>query len=77
MKSVDPDGTVPVPARSAHSFFGGSTRVNTPVFDGGTLRPGHRIAGPAVIEEPTTTIVVYPGMTAEVSSAMNYLLTTR
>jgi hypothetical protein len=29
-----------------------------------------------VIEEPTTTVVVYPGMTAELSSAWNYLLST-
>jgi len=27
-----------------------------------------------VIEEPTTTLVIYPGMAAEVSDAGNYLL---
>ena len=30
--------------------------------------------GPAIIEEPTTTIVVYPGMSATISGAGNYLL---
>ena len=38
------------------------------------LKPGARIAGPAIIEEPTTTIVVYPGLSAELSPAGNYIL---
>jgi N-methylhydantoinase A len=65
-----------VPVRTGSAYFG-EARTDTPVFDGASLRAGHRIAGPAVIEEPTTTIVVYPGMTAEVSPSLNYLLTTR
>ena len=40
------------------------TRAKTPVFRGIELKPGASIAGPAIIEEPTTTIVVYPGMSA-------------
>jgi N-methylhydantoinase A len=44
----------PVPA-------GGYQFVETPVYDGGALRPGHRVAGPAVIEETQTTVVLYPG----------------
>ena len=32
--------------------------------------------GPAIIEEPTTTVVVYPGTTARVSDAGNYILST-
>ena len=35
---------------------------------------GATIAGPAIIEEPTTTIVVYPGTQAAVSDAGNYVL---
>jgi N-methylhydantoinase A len=38
------------------------------------LKPGAEIAGPAIIEEPTTTIVVYPGLSASLSAAGNYIL---
>jgi N-methylhydantoinase A len=38
------------------------------------LQPGARIAGPAAIEEPTTTIVVYAGGSAELTAAENYIL---
>jgi len=33
-----------------------------------------RIEGPAIIEEPTTTLVVYPGMATTISGAGNYLM---
>jgi N-methylhydantoinase A len=39
-----------------------------------TVGSGARIAGPAIIEEPTTTIVVYPGLSAVLSPAGNYIL---
>ena len=35
------------------------------------------ISGPAIVEEPTTTLVDYPGMSAEISGAGNYILHTR
>jgi N-methylhydantoinase A len=35
--------------------------TETPVYDGALLRPGNFIAGPAVVEQWGTTIVVYPG----------------
>ncbi len=49
-------------------------RALTPIFRGSVLRPGARIAGPAIIEEPTTTIVVTPGLSAALSAAGNYIL---
>ncbi|AGS26563.1 hydantoinase A/oxoprolinase protein (plasmid) [Rhizobium etli] len=60
--------------RTAH--FGETGSVEIGAYDGPTLRVGSRIAGPAVIEEPTTTIVVYPGMTATVTPHRNYLIET-
>jgi N-methylhydantoinase A len=39
------------------------------------LEPGATVAGPAVIEEPTTTIVVYPGWNAAVTDGGDYLMT--
>ncbi|WP_159715987.1 hydantoinase/oxoprolinase family protein [Geminicoccus flavidas] len=63
------------PARERRNcYFGGSTPVATGIYRAEHLEPGLRIEGPAIIEEPTTTLVVYPGMSAVVSGAGNYLL---
>ena len=43
-------------------------------YDGATLPRGARIEGPALIREPTTTIVAYPGSVVTVSALGNYLL---
>lgn len=43
------------------------------VHYGEELVPGDRIAGPAIIEEPTTTLVIYPGTSALVTGYGNYL----
>jgi N-methylhydantoinase A len=48
--------------------------VDTPIFDGGSVRAGHRIAGPAIIELPHTTIPVRPEQTAEVDRFGNLLI---
>ncbi len=64
----------PKPARQAHAYFSGLGRVATPIYDGPALATAARIEGPAIIEEPTTTIVIYPGMRAEVTPLHNYLL---
>jgi N-methylhydantoinase A len=64
------------PDRSVQAFFQGVGRVATPVYLGQRLEPGARIAGPAIIEEPTTTVVVYPRMHATLTANRNYLLTT-
>jgi N-methylhydantoinase A len=51
--------------------------VDTPVYDYRLLRHGHVITGPAVIEVPTTTVVVPPGMTGRVDHLGNLSITTR
>jgi N-methylhydantoinase A len=52
----------------------GAGYKDTRVFQGTALAPGHRIAGPAIIEETFTTIVVYPGWTARLDDAGDYEL---
>ena len=47
-----------------------------PVHDGATLAPGVAVEGPALITEPSSTLVVYPGMTAKVTEHDNYLVET-
>ncbi|HXG52781.1 MAG TPA: hydantoinase/oxoprolinase family protein [candidate division Zixibacteria bacterium] len=46
----------------------------TPVYDGSRLAAGHRIGGPAIIEEPATTVVVPPQYACAVDRTKNYVL---
>ena len=55
-------------------YFGSANAVETPIHKSDDLSPGMRIEGPAIIEEPTTTLVVYPGMATTISGAGNYLM---
>jgi N-methylhydantoinase A len=64
----------PKPSMTRQAYFGADDLRKTPVFRGIQLKPGASISGPAIIEEPTTTIVVYPRMTAFVSSSGHYIL---
>jgi N-methylhydantoinase A len=66
----------PRPNGTREAYFGPAGRRHTPIFRGIHLAPGATIAGPAIIEEPTTTIVVYPDMRAVVSPSGHYLLYT-
>jgi N-methylhydantoinase A len=62
------------PTSKRNCFFGSSSPVVTAIFKAADIQPGALIEGPAIIEEPTTTVVIYPGMNARVSGAGNYLL---
>jgi N-methylhydantoinase A len=62
------------PSSSRNCFFGSSAPVKTAVFKPSDIGPGNLIVGPAIVEEPTTTLVIYPGMSAQVSDYGNYLL---
>lgn len=73
-RSVEPDYAPARPARHRRAYFVETGEVEVPVFTGEDLAPGALIAGPAVIEEPTTTIVVYPAMTARVGGSNSYRL---
>ncbi len=50
--------------------IGGFTEV--PIYDGPRIRCGNTMVGPCVIEEPATTIVVYPGQSACLTELDNY-----
>jgi N-methylhydantoinase A len=49
--------------------------VRTDIYDYAELRAGHRIAGPAVIEVPTTTVVVPRGTAGTVDGFGNLIIT--
>jgi len=42
--------------------------TDTNIYAGQALEPGMTVRGPAVVELPTTTIVVFPGHTLKVST---------
>ena len=49
----------------------------TPIYDGTRLACGHRIKGPAIIEEPLTTVVIPASYVCAVDAVKNYILTRR
>jgi N-methylhydantoinase A len=59
---------------SRRSVFFDGRFADTPVYDGERIGHGHRIDGPAVVEERFTTVVVYPGWSAELDRQGNYLV---
>jgi len=63
--------------RRRSAFFGTGGAIEAPVHRGSELQPGASIDGPAIIEEPTTTIVVYPGMTATVTAVGHFIIRIR
>ena len=51
--------------------------VDTYVYDGAALEPGNRLQGPAIVELPTTTVVVRPGQTLRMDNYRNYVVARR
>jgi N-methylhydantoinase A len=49
-------------------------RAEAPIYDGARLEAGHEIAGPALIDHPTTTINVALGWQAKVDPVGNLLM---
>ena len=67
------------PARSATApvenrrpvYFGPDLTLDTPVYRRARLEPGMEIQGPAVIEEKTSTTVLYPAQSARIDKYLN------
>ena len=55
-------------------FHGDALAQNAPVYDGEQLGAGDKIVGPAVIEEPTTTIVIQPGWVSTLDASGTYVI---
>jgi N-methylhydantoinase A len=66
----------PKPKARRDAYFDGRFR-RTAVHDGPALRPGQKIAGPAIVEERFTTIVVPPGWTVKLDRLGTYVGTAR
>ena len=69
------DGGPPTPLRQQPVTFAEvDTALDTPVYAGEDLAPGTTLAGPLIIVEPTTTLVIDPGATVRVTELGNYLI---
>jgi len=53
------------------AYFSATEATGVPVLRRNALSPGARLKGPAVIEEKTSTIVLYPGQSAEIDRYLN------
>ncbi|MCW5322413.1 hydantoinase/oxoprolinase family protein [Verminephrobacter aporrectodeae subsp. tuberculatae] len=58
-------------------FGADSAAIETPVYDAARLGAGDSVAGPAVIEEPTTTIVLQPGWQARLDASGCYVISAQ
>jgi N-methylhydantoinase A len=65
----------PQSAQARRCFFGGDAPVDARIYKAEHVAPGSILAGPCIIEEATTTVVVFPQMSAQVTSNGHYLLT--
>jgi N-methylhydantoinase A len=70
----DPDPGEALGDRRPVFFDGGF--VETPFYDRGRLRPGHRLAGPAVVLPPDCTTVLHPGQSLRVDGLANLIVQT-
>ncbi len=58
-----------VPSRETPCWFEGSEPLATPRYDRETLGVGAALAGPAIVEDDWSTVVLPPGATLEVDAA--------
>jgi N-methylhydantoinase A len=75
MQTFDAPAAGPQPQAAPHAlrqaYFNGRDACDAPVLRRSALQPGAQIAGPAVIEEKTSTTVLYPGQRATIDNYLN------
>ncbi|MEU4668178.1 hydantoinase/oxoprolinase family protein [Amycolatopsis sp. NPDC023774] len=64
----------PVEHRPVVLHGGGPEPVSCPVYDREALRPGHRITGPAVVQEATSSVVFYSGDVLTVAADLSLVV---
>lgn len=65
----------PLMPATAHTrrtaWFGEAGEKDTPVYRRSDLQAGMQLSGPAIVEEKTSTIVIYPGQSARIDAYLN------
>ncbi len=64
----------PKPVGLRKVFFYREGLLDTAVYRSGDLGPGHKIAGPAIVERPDTTVVVGSGQSLEIEKYGNMII---
>ncbi|MCC5811083.1 MAG: hydantoinase B/oxoprolinase family protein [Ectothiorhodospiraceae bacterium] len=62
------------PLAEVATFMAGAQRARTPVYDRDHMEPGDSVAGPAIIREPVSTIIVEPGWQAAMNRKGHIIL---
>ncbi len=67
-------GATPEPTSRRPVWFDGETSLDTPVYARPDLPAGFSLAGPAVVEQVDSTVLIPPGTTAEVDQYLNIVI---
>jgi N-methylhydantoinase A len=66
--------SAPAPGSRSAYFEELGGYVDTPIYQRGSLRIGDEIAGPAIVEQADTTLVIYPNQYAVLDDAHNLIV---
>jgi len=67
-------GGVEAARRGSRSCLFEGKRVETPAYDWDRMKSGHKLEGPVLIDDKTTTVLVPPGFACEVDAYRNLVL---
>ena len=67
----------PTPSATRRAHFNATATTDAPVYQRDALQPGTQIRGPAIIEETTSTTVIYPEHQANIDRHLNIEITLR
>jgi N-methylhydantoinase A len=62
------------PSGSRATWWGSTDSQEVDTYLGESMAAGDRIQGPAIVELPTTTVVVYPEWSCEVTASGAFML---
>lgn len=71
---TDPRDQATIPTLASRKAYMAGAWRDTPVYDRAALRPGETIKGPAIVIEPTSTIVLEPGWQARLTERRDLVL---
>lgn len=74
LATYEPTGHSPEPASHRAVWFDNKVYTNTPIFNRDALPAGFEFAGPAIVEQFDSTIVVPPKSTAVVDKYLNIII---
>jgi N-methylhydantoinase A len=70
----EPTGLIPQPTSRRPVWFDDGIAIDTPVYERVDLPAGFILAGPAVVEQVDSTVVIPPGTRAEVDKYLNIII---